>query len=629
MAPTGITKARVYQYLSEARDAGLNPVSNPITAARLRLSQMDRWITAKQIASELRGNGIVTPIQGGRVDPGMARLPDPLFGGEQAPEEVASVFHNALDPGLTSHPKFGPVVRGVKYLANALNQFTLGLSGFHGTGSALNSAVSESGLGIEKGLSGEGAEAGKSVASAAIAPVRDLVIGKQLQDAWLHPDQATPEMAKIADAAQIQGARVFTDQMWRTNALDSMRKAWNTRDTNIGGAIRAGVRLPFAAIEQTAKPVMEIMVPRLKNAAFVRMAQMELARNPNLDAKGLSDAMGPAWRAVDNRFGQIVYDNYFFNRTVKDMAQLMFRSVGWNEGTAEALVGGAIDTAKAVKSLATGQKPDITHRMGYAIALPVVTGLLASIYQYAHTGKLWTGAKGLVAPETGNKTTTGDDERAQFPTYMKDVVGFWHSPLGTLAAKLSPALGDAMSLIQDKDYYGRPTRDTLGQVGRTVGQSVVPYTIQDFEKQGGIAGLLQHPERSMESFAGIMRAPQYVNRTPAEQEAFKYAGPSDEDPDVAELHSSLLKGGPNAINQAVKDGTITATTARTLTREYAGDQGLTQRVKNLPVREALKVYGLGSVEEKSQLKAIVRLKITQAKSLTPTQKKQYFEQLNQ
>ena len=140
MAPDGITKERVYQYLSEARDAGLTPVSNPITAARLRLSQMDRWITAKEIASRLRGEGVVKPITGGRPDPGYQRLPDPLFGGEQAPDAVASVFHNALDPGLTSHPKFGPAVRGLKTVENVLNQATLGISGFHATGSALNSA---------------------------------------------------------------------------------------------------------------------------------------------------------------------------------------------------------------------------------------------------------------------------------------------------------------------------------------------------------------------------------------------------------------------------------------------------------------------------------------------------------
>ena len=261
--------------------------------------------------------------------------------------------------------------------------------------------------------------------------MRSLAVGSQLQDAWLHPERATEEMRKIAAAAQIQGARVFTDSTWRTNMIQQMRKAWNTRDTNIGGAIRAGARAPWAAIEFAAQPTMEMMVPKLKNAAFVEMARAELARNPAMDARQLSDAMGPAWRSIDNRFGQIVYDNYFFHPVVEDLSQMLFRSVGWKEGTVEALGGGAIDAAKAAKGIVTGQGLNVSHRLAYAAALPVVTALVAAMYQRLHAGKFWSGAKGLVDPLSGGKTETGDNERVGLPTYMKDVVGFWHSPLGT------------------------------------------------------------------------------------------------------------------------------------------------------------------------------------------------------
>ena len=140
--------------------------------------------------------------------------------------------------------------------------------------------------------------------------------------------------------------------------------------------------------------------------------------------------------------------------------------------------------------------------------------------------------------------------------------------------------------------------------------------------------LLEHPERSLESFAGIVRAPQYVQRTPAEQEAFKYTGPmSDETAEQSELHGELRKSGPSAIDQAVADGRITKSTGANLKKEAMGVQGLVDRTKLLPVRQALRVYELGDKDEQGQLRDIVSDKIWKAKSLTLTEKQGLIKQL--
>jgi hypothetical protein len=40
-------------------------------------------------------------------------------------------------------------------------------------------------------------------------------------------------------------------------------------------------------------------------------------------------AMRKVWDSVDNRMGQMVYDNLFYERAVKDIALITFRAYGW------------------------------------------------------------------------------------------------------------------------------------------------------------------------------------------------------------------------------------------------------------------------------------------------------------
>jgi hypothetical protein len=71
------------------------------------------------------------------------------------------------------------------------------------------------------------------------------------------------------------------------------------------------------------------------------MAAMELAGKP------LLEKLGKAWDSVDNRMGQVVYDNLFWRKSIKDIGMASVRSLGWNLGTFRELGGGALDFAKA------------------------------------------------------------------------------------------------------------------------------------------------------------------------------------------------------------------------------------------------------------------------------------------
>lgn len=56
-------------------------------------------------------------------------------------------------------------------------------------------------------------------------------------------------------------------------------------------------------------------------------------------------ALRQAWDSIDNRFGQLVYDNLFWNKSAKDIGMVMTRSLGWNLGTVREIGGGLKDLA--------------------------------------------------------------------------------------------------------------------------------------------------------------------------------------------------------------------------------------------------------------------------------------------
>lgn len=66
----------------------------------------------------------------------------------------------------------------------------------------------------------------------------------------------------------------------------------------------------------------------------------------------------------------MVYDNLFYNRAVKDVALIAFRAYGWQLGKYRESFGALIDTGAAVGKLAKGERPEFSHRMAYAMALP-------------------------------------------------------------------------------------------------------------------------------------------------------------------------------------------------------------------------------------------------------------------
>jgi hypothetical protein len=81
---------------------------------------------------------------------------------------------------------------------------------------------------------------------------------------------------------------------------------------------------------------------RDKSSGLCRPSEIGSCKRLGDDAtpQQIREAVQRAWDSVDNRMGQLVYDNLFWNRAVKDLAMASVRSVGWNLGSVREMGGG-------------------------------------------------------------------------------------------------------------------------------------------------------------------------------------------------------------------------------------------------------------------------------------------------
>lgn len=634
---SGMLKGRVFEFAADARAAGLEAFTdNPVTMYQRYRAAVDRYTTAKDFQTEFMKRGAIQEApKNGRLPEGYVRLTDPIFHNQIAPEALATPLNNLLDAGLAGHPKFGGVYRGVRSAANLANMATMSMSAFHATTSALNSAISELGMGIEKALSGKPIEGAKSagLAFTGIGPAaRDYWNGTQLLKEWKNPGSTTPELAALANAMERAGGRANMDSFYHEGLSDKMLKAFRG-----GNSIEGALRLPGAALEQTAKPIMEYLVPRLKMGAFMQMMQEEMGKGGDLDK-----AARTAWDSVDNRFGEVVHDNAFWNRTLKDAAHLGIRSVGWNRGTILELGGGIKDLGAAALKLAQGQKPEMTHRMAYSLALPVMTGVIGAVTQYAMTGKPPTSLKDLMAPKIGGKDAEGNDRRIVFPTYMKDAFAAVKHPLSTISSKLNPLVGATLDMMANKDYTGtkianeddpwiKQQTDRLKYLGK---QTLGPMSVENMMAGKG-AG----------SFVGISKAPSYISQSDAEQQAYKEldeaepkgtrtAGAAARSRTLSDLAAALRNKDPDFNKQytaALKAGTIQRTDFKTIEKRAEAPPGLAGLVRNSELHPdaLMRIWKEATPEEQKAIRYYIRKRVIKAPvgpDFTEANRKEYLQE---
>lgn len=453
------------------------------------------------------------------------------------PPDAARVFDNYLSPGLTG--KLRIAYDWARNFGNAMNQAQLGLSGFHVVGSAINAMVSDFAMAIEhgasafsEGKSGDLSEAMYHAERAAAAagraatlfgsPAHYALLGNRLLTEYLRPGTYA-ELSKLADAVAQSGGRAFMDQQYTGQWSRRFMQAVKGGDWG-----KAGLRAIPAVIEKIGMPVMQYAVPRMKLGAFARLAEPILrdSEREGWDQAKTSRELDRAWNSVDGRFGQVVYDNVFVKKMAKDLAFGAFRSAGWAGGTIAELGGGSLDAGRQLARLATREAPALTHRMAYAIALPLAVGYAGALAGLAMTGKAPHSLRDLYAIPTGQRGDDGRQVYVNLPTYMKDVLSFAHSPAQWAWGKRSPLVESITDWIENHDYRNvrivNPNDPLAVQLRDGVEhmlKSFIPFSVENMlerKQAGGGIGA------DLESFFGVTPAPHYTTADRAESEMQRY-----------------------------------------------------------------------------------------------------------
>jgi hypothetical protein len=457
------------------------------------------------------------------------------------PEESARLINNYLSPGLRDKSS---IFRSYLGIANVMNQFQLGMSAFHLGFTSMDSIVSKTALSIIKASHGDIFSALANTLHAPIAPVENAMRGNKLYKEWMSPGSQGAKEGKLLDSLIAGGGRVKMDKMYQTNMVDTMRKAFRQ-----GNYVGASARIPFALMEMSVKPILEFVVPRQKLGIFADAMQYELKRKPDMTHEELQDVAGRIWNSVDNRLGQLCYDNLFWQKTLKDILMASTRSVGWNLGTWRELGGAAVDAGKYAgkvlknRSLSSEKTGGITYRMSYAIALPVTVGMFGAITQYMYTGQGPNDMKDLFYPRTGTLDKNGRPQRIELPSYMKDLAAYYDHPGRTLENKLHPMLSSIADMLHNKDYYGKEIYHKDDDAGKKaidimayLAQQFVPFSVRGSKYNADLGGSFLSKALP---FFGITPAPADVNKTEVEKK-------------ISEMLQNRMPAGSQTKEQAEK-----------------------------------------------------------------------------
>lgn len=637
------------------RQKGLEPVTdNPIELVLLKLREMKRYRMAHEIFKEAKGYGLVHLVRSGQMAPdGYVRINDSIakvYGPRQgavslpegsdvapedvtvhgmrvmgeyyAPEPVARVLNNYLSPGLRGDPLYD----AYQNVNNALNQAQLGFSFFHGGFTSLDAAISEFSVGLQNVGAGRLRVGLPQLARGATGAgaVTSAVKGLELQKAYLHPEAITsPELQMMVDALRQAGGRVRQDSFYDTGGPRAFLEAVRHHEP-----VNAARTLLPAITHLAAAPVMRYIVPAQKLGVFYSLAEHTLATMPK-DATYSQKraALARDWDSVDNRLGQLVYDNIFWNRTFKDLSMAGVRAVGWNVGTFREILGGGkdyvVNAQRLLKQLADklrgrpvlrgpGADPEFTNRMAYVLALPIIVGLMGAVLQYLLTGKGPRELKDYFFPRTGRKDSEGNDERVQLPSYMRDVVGWWRHGPQTAKNKLAPTLSAIAEMLSNENFYGDQIRNKddglvqqLDQERKYLVNLVTPLAVRNLQESGKRS---TDTRTKVSGFFGVTVAPRDIVRSPAQDRIMEYAAGSAQrgaTPEEAEARAGKSQLGrdvamgkvtTDSLDKLESAGTITTRQRATLERGMEQDLWL-KRFTGLSVDRALVVYKLGTPAE--------------------------------
>jgi len=571
---TATLKQRSIPTIADGIAAGLQPVTtNPVEIAMRYVENMDKVIAANQVIDTARKLKDVKYFKRGSRNiplgwvPLKGRLSEKLTPAgpmqAHAPEDWALVYNNYISQGVHAWAPGGKAYDAYMRASNNTTALLLGLSGYHaftmateGFLSSLANGVSQIYTSIPK-LDPKMLTSGvKDIVTAPAAPVSLAVKGKQVQNVYLKKTPGTPDMQKIVGLLEKAGGRAAGSkhaQDYQFSQRGSYFKAWrrgaikteiltdlkDIRGRPIAGTAKAVTNHIGRIMATIAGPLFDHYIPLMKNGAFYETMATWLKANPTASREQSLAAARKIWDSVDNRLGETVQDNIFWNKVAKQAAQASLLSYSWNLGTFREIGGGTLNLVRSRTKALDLTSKEYSPTAAYVVAFPAGIAAVHSLYQYLKTGDLPDSVQDLMAPMTGGmapplggeyeprltkkgtvyKSDAGRppalpvDERALLPGYQKDVFGWYMHPGQEASNKVAPLAKILWHTAQNANWAGKPIVNFqepppmwLERYLQFVQESIQPITMQQI-------GKMPNPDSNIslaEKLTGVRAAPAYL-----------------------------------------------------------------------------------------------------------------------
>jgi len=442
-----------------------------------------------------------------------------------------------------------------------------------------------------------------------------------------------PEFDQMVEEMFFGGMKIGMHDDYRVNAVKKFMEAVRN-DKYIGTVVRS---VP-ALNQKIMHPIFEDYIPRLKLGTMLReyaLARESQAPEVQSGKKTNTQLARQTWAFVEDRFGQLNWDNLYWNRTFKSFMQLFFRSATWKLGTIRAYGKAGRDmgvfAADSYNLLSgkPGAKPRVTAPMGWAIGSLFVTAVQASVISKVFTGQYpWQLAKtaGDLAKELLFPRIDKDDEtqRVSIPGYWKDLIAIRRHPIKYLSASMTGEIGRMVDVWNNRDFYGDQVyNEDDPKVKRwyDIAKHLVPVpfvysSIHSSRESGEGIG------RSSTSLMGYQKAPYYISHSEAELKAAEMlrdqlpvGGRTQEEEEKASKTRKAVmavKRGEMTLDQAFDKGLLDWKRWREY-EHITQDTHLQTQMRHLTPKRALKVYAVATPEEKKQIRGDIEDKIYNSK----------------
>jgi hypothetical protein len=545
------------------------------------------------------------------------------------PDEIAKIINNYLSPGLRrAENKSGRLLfRALRGVGNAMNQAQLSLSMFHGfnvTTDIVQTLTGEAMLKISR--KGHRLEGAKDLAKTPYDAIKVLIDGKELKKAYRTPlDKITdPKLKMMVEMIIKGGGRGVMDSVYYNQANKALAKTFEQIQKGTKAEMaKAAVKLPYqlvlSGLETVSYPLMQWYIPSLKLGIYAKMVNndMERLNRGEITETQFMYQINRAWDSVENRMGQLTYDNLFWNGYIKDVSMLAVRSVGWNLGSWREFPGSIADIATTKRRKEMGDSI-LSRKQAYVISAAFNYALLGAIVQYVLTGMLPDDWKDYFFPKTGQDNPDGSPERLSLPTYAKDIFGYAINTKSTMKHKLHPIWAMITNTLSNKDYFGTEIRDKndpyvtqAKDVVEYISENFLPFTVNNFIKLQETGG--DTKTNFITSALGISPSPNYISRTRAQKLMYRYVAENVPDFTRSKEESERYTYRKNFINN-IRTGKPVDMKEASGVLGYNGAKDAFKRAKSDPfvytfkrlsLRQGLNVYAVANDDEKKKIKPII------------------------